>query len=159
MFSSHRALTSAPGSSSWFICSPSTCGTFPSPHQEKKTKQPNLSQFCIEVKAFLAFQSWVKQKGCHFYIDETLYQLFILLIMNLQFTSPDYLLYRLNLLLLCSYVSLFLCLSAPIRFSSLIWLEQVANNARVVGLIPLWAIHLGVGLDDPCESLPTQSIL
>lgn len=79
--------------------------------------------------------------------------------MNLQFTSPDYLLYRLNLLLLGSYVSLFLCLSAPIRFSSLIWLEQVANNARVVGLIPLWAIHLGVGLDDPCESLPTQSIL
>lgn len=28
----------------------------------------------------------------------------------------------------------------------------------VVGLIPGWAIHLGVGPEDPCESFPTQNI-
>lgn len=38
------------------------------------------------------------------------------------------------------------------------WLKQGANNARVVGLIPAWAIHLGVRLNDPCGSFPTQTI-
>lgn len=32
-------------------------------------------------------------------------------------------------------------------------------NAKVVDLISLWALHLGVGFDDPCGPLPTLSIL
>lgn len=34
-----------------------------------------------------------------------------------------------------------------------------AKNTKVVRLIPAWAIHLQVGLDDPYVSLLTQSIL
>lgn len=37
------------------------------------------------------------------------------------------------------------------------WLEPNANNATVVGPIPVWVIHFRVALDDPCESFPTQS--
>lgn len=39
------------------------------------------------------------------------------------------------------------------------WSEHGANNAQVMGSIPVWAMHLGVGLNDPCTSLPTQNIL
>lgn len=39
------------------------------------------------------------------------------------------------------------------------WLEPNANDARVVDWIPVWAIHFRVGLNDPCESFPTQNIL
>lgn len=28
-----------------------------------------------------------------------------------------------------------------------------------MGLIPVWAVHFRVGLNDPCESFPTQNIL
>lgn len=31
-----------------------------------------------------------------------------------------------------------------------IWFEHDANNAKVVGFIPVWATHLTAGLDDPC---------
>lgn len=41
---------------------------------------------------------------------------------------------------------------------SVIWLLR-ANNAEVVGLILVWAIHLWVGLDDSCGSLPVQNTL
>lgn len=34
-----------------------------------------------------------------------------------------------------------------------------ADNTKVESLIPIWVIHLGAGLDGPCESLPTQNIL
>lgn len=34
-----------------------------------------------------------------------------------------------------------------------------ANNAKVVCLIPLWAIHFRAGLDDSCGSLPTPNSL
>lgn len=37
------------------------------------------------------------------------------------------------------------------------WLEHGAKNTRVVEMIPVWAIHLGVGLHHPCGSLATQS--
>lgn len=43
----------------------------------------------------------------------------------------------------------YVCQLLTIKFSRLIWLEQVASNSKVVGLIPLWAICLRVGLD-PC---------
>lgn len=33
-------------------------------------------------------------------------------------------------------------------------LERGAGNAKVTVLIPMWAIHLRVELDDPCQSLP-----
>lgn len=39
------------------------------------------------------------------------------------------------------------------------WLEDGANNARIVGLIPKWTIHLRVGLVCPFGSLPAQNIL
>lgn len=34
-----------------------------------------------------------------------------------------------------------------------------ANNTKVMELIPVWAVRLRVGLDDPCRSLSTQNIL
>lgn len=39
------------------------------------------------------------------------------------------------------------------------WLEHGANDAKIVGLMPIWVIHLKSGLDDPHSSLPTQAIL
>lgn len=39
------------------------------------------------------------------------------------------------------------------------WLKHGVNNAKAVGLIPIWTIHLRVGLDDPSGPLPTQTFL
>lgn len=39
------------------------------------------------------------------------------------------------------------------------WLEHVANYTGVMGLMSMWIIHLGAGLDDYCDSLPAQNIL
>lgn len=39
------------------------------------------------------------------------------------------------------------------------WSERGANNVKVVGLVSVWAIQLGVELDDLYEPLPTQNIL
>lgn len=39
------------------------------------------------------------------------------------------------------------------------WLDHDANNAKVIGTISVWTIHLGAGLDDHSGSLPTQAIL
>lgn len=33
--------------------------------------------------------------------------------------------------------------------------ERISNTAKAEISIPTWAVHLLVGLDDPCESLPT----
>lgn len=41
----------------------------------------------------------------------------------------------------------------------LCWSEHGTANAKVVGMICVWAIHWGVGPDDPCRSLPIQNIL
>lgn len=38
-------------------------------------------------------------------------------------------------------------------------IEGVVDNAKFVGLNPLWAIYLRVQLSGPCETLPTQNIL
>lgn len=40
-----------------------------------------------------------------------------------------------------------------------IWLGHGVNSAKVVASIPIWVIHLRVGLNDPFGSLPMQSIL
>lgn len=45
-----------------------------------------------------------------------------------------------------------------ITFDALSWSEHGVNDARVKGSIPVQAIQLRVGLDDPCGSLP-QNIL
>lgn len=37
--------------------------------------------------------------------------------------------------------------------------EQGANNTNIIGLSPIWAIHVRARLNDPCGSLTTQSIL
>lgn len=39
------------------------------------------------------------------------------------------------------------------------WSEPGANNTKAVGSVPLWALNLGAGLDDPSESLPIEKIL
>lgn len=39
------------------------------------------------------------------------------------------------------------------------WLGLDADKTKVVGLIPVWAIHFRVGLNDPCGLLQTQNIL
>lgn len=39
------------------------------------------------------------------------------------------------------------------------WLEQGADKTMGIGLFPLWAIHLRVGLYDSDGSLPTQKTL
>lgn len=47
-----------------------------------------------------------------------------------------------------------------LRFQcELSWLEHGANSIKVVGSIPVKAISLRVGLNDPCGSTPTQNIL
>lgn len=47
----------------------------------------------------------------------------------------------------------------PKNILHLFFLEHCANNTKVLGSIPIWAIHLRAGIDDPCWSLPTQNIL
>lgn len=42
---------------------------------------------------------------------------------------------------------------------TLSWLEHGATNTKIVGFIPVLAIHLTAGLDDPYESVPIQNIL
>lgn len=53
--------------------------------------------------------------------------------------------------------------TAPARLeSSWAWkgvLEHSVNNAKVVGLIPVQAVHWRVGLAHPCRCPPTQNIL
>lgn len=38
-------------------------------------------------------------------------------------------------------------------------LQHGGNNTKIAGLIPEWAIHLRVGVNSPCKSLPNQNIL
>lgn len=67
---------------------------------------------------------------------------------------------KVNLWLLLNVFRLcydFLCSYEPWGWLS--WLKQGANNAKVMGLIPGWAIHLSVRLKDPSGSLPTHTIL
>lgn len=44
-------------------------------------------------------------------------------------------------------------------YETLSWLEHGATNTKIVGFIPVLAIHLTAGLDDPYESVPIQNIL
>lgn len=49
--------------------------------------------------------------------------------------------------------------SLSVLWDKLSWLECGANNDKVVGLVPVWAIHLTVGINDPFVSFPIQNIL
>lgn len=37
--------------------------------------------------------------------------------------------------------------------------SAAANNARIMCLVPVWAIHLRAELDDPYGFLPSQNVL
>lgn len=50
-------------------------------------------------------------------------------------------------------------LQQPWPWDLLSWSGNDADNTKVVGSIPVWAIHLGVELDNPCGSLISQNIL
>lgn len=54
------------------------------------------------------------------------------------------------------YCSTSQTLARPQDFLS--WVEHSANNAKVMGLIPVQAIQLRVVLNDPCVFLPTQNV-